>query len=94
MRACPTLFFRQNRISDWAKKYVGLYRDDVLSVINQANGPKMNRIKKDIIALFKSKGLSITIDTNLIETDFLDVSLNLEMETFLPYRKPNNTHPF
>ena len=27
----------------------------------------MNRIKKDIIALFKSKGLSITIDTNLIE---------------------------
>ena len=48
-------------------KYVGLYRDDGLAVIHQANGPKMDRIRKDIIALFKSKGLSITIDTNLIE---------------------------
>ena len=75
-------------------KNVGLYRDDGLAVIHQANGPKMDRIRKDIIALFKSKGLSITIDTNLLETDFLDVSLNLEMETFLPYRKPNNIHPF
>ena len=48
-------------------KNVGLYRDDGLAVIHQANGPKMDRIRKDIIALFKSKGLSITIDTNLIE---------------------------
>ena len=39
----------------------------------------MDRIRKDIIALFKSEGLSITIDTNLIETDFLDVSFNLEI---------------
>ena len=54
-------------------KNVGLYRDDGLAVIHQANGPKMDRIRKDIIALFKSEGLSITIDTNLIETDFLDV---------------------
>ena len=50
-----------------------------------------DRIRKDIIALFKSEGLSITIDTNLIETDFLDVSFNLEMDKFFPYRKPNNT---
>ena len=51
----------------------------------------MDRIRKDIIALFKSEGLSITIDTNLIETDFLDVSFNLEMDKFFPYRKPSNT---
>ena len=72
-------------------KNVGLYRDDGLAVIQQAIGPKMNRIRKDIIALFKSEGLSITIDTNMIETDFLHVSFNLEMEKFSPYRKPNNT---
>ena len=53
----------------------------------------MDRVRKDIIALFKSEGFSITIDTNLIETDFLDVSFNLEMEKLSPYRKPNNT-PF
>ena len=60
-------------------KNVGLYRDDGLAVIHQANGQKMDRIRKDIIALFKSEGFSITIDTNLIETDFLDVSFNLEI---------------
>ena len=51
----------------------------------------MDRIRKDIIALFKSEGLSITIDTNLKETDFLDISFNLETDKFFPYRKPNNT---
>ena len=45
-----------------------------LAVIHQVNGPKMDRIRRDIITLFKSEGLSITIDTNLKETDFLDVS--------------------
>ena len=56
------------------KKNVGLYRDDGLAVIHKANGPKMDKTRKDVIALFKHEGLSITIDTNLIETDFLDVS--------------------
>ena len=67
-------------------KNVGLYRDDGLAAIHQANGPKTDRIRKDIIALFKSEGLSVTTDTNLIETDFLDVSFNLEMHNFFPYR--------
>ena len=72
-------------------KSVGFYRDDGLAVIHQTNGPKMDRIRKDIIALLKSEGLSITIDTKLIETDFLDVSFNLEMNKSFPYRKPSNT---
>ena len=70
---------------------VGFYRDDGLAVRHQANGPKMDRIRKDIIALFKSEGVSITIDTDLIETDFLDISFSLEMEKRFPYRKPRNT---
>ena len=72
-------------------KNSGFYRDDGLAVIHQPSGPKMDKISKDIIALFKSEERSITIDTNLIETDFLDVSINQEMEKFCPYRKPNNT---
>ena len=36
-------------------KNVGLYRDDGLAVIHQANGPKKDRIRKDIIAYFKSE---------------------------------------
>ena len=72
-------------------KNVGLYRDDGLAILHQANGTKIGRIKKVIIALFRSEGISITIDTNFIETDFLDVSFNLEMGKFFPYREPNNT---
>ena len=49
---------------------VRLYRDDGLAVIHQANGPKMDRIRKDSIALFKSEGLSITID-KLYFTNYL-----------------------
>ena len=49
---------------------VGLYRDDGLAKVHKANGPKVGRLRKDIISLFKDEGLSTTIDTNLIETDF------------------------
>ena len=60
-------------------KNAGLYTEDGIAVIHQTNGVKMDRIRKDIIALFNSERLSDTIDTNLIETDFLDVSFKLEM---------------
>ena len=67
------------------KSSVGLYRDDGLAAINNANGPKLDRIRKDIIALFKEEGLSITIETNLIETDFLDVTFNLATKKYFPF---------
>ena len=69
---------------------VGLYRDDGTAIIHQANGPKMDRIRKDINTLFKSEGLSITVATNMTETDFVDVSFNLEREKCSSYRRPNN----
>ena len=90
LRGCRTLFAEQTRASDWYKICRAL-QGYSLVVIHQANGPKMDRIRKDIIALFKPEGLSITIDTDLIETDFLDVLFNLQMDSFFPYRKPNNT---
>ena len=73
-----------------SRDQIGLYRDDGLAVVYQPSGPKLDRLRKDIISLFKSEGLSITIDTNLTETDFLDVSLNLTNGSYSPYRKPDN----
>ena len=73
------------------KSSVDLYRDDGLAAINNANGPKYDRISKDIIAWFKEEGLSITIETNLIKTDFLDVTFNLPTKKYFPFRKANNT---
>ena len=58
-------------------KHVGLYRDDGLAAIHQANGPKMDRIRKDIIALFRSERLSITIDTNLDRNKLLRCFIQL-----------------
>ena len=70
---------------------VGLYRDDGLGLVHKANGTKVDRLRKDIISLFKDEGLSTTIDTNLIETDFLDVSFSLNTGKYFPFKKPNNT---
>ena len=52
---------------------MGLYRDDWLSVIENANGPKLDRLRKNVVAIFHNEELKITIDTNLTTTDFLDV---------------------
>ena len=49
-------------------------RDEGLSVIENANGPKLGHLRKGVIALFHNEGLKITIDTNLTPTDFLDVT--------------------
>ena len=72
------------------KDNVGLYRDDGLAAVRSTSGPVLDKMRKNIITVFKNKGLGITIDTNLIETDFLDVTFNLATGKFFPYRKPNN----
>ena len=73
------------------KENVGLYRDDGLAVVDKATGPKLDRMRKDIIAIFKNHGLSITIDINLKIVEFLDVTFNLHQNKYYPYRKPNDT---
>ena len=68
---------------------VGLYRDDGLAVIKSTSGTILDKMRKNIIVLFKEEGLTITIDTNLIEIDFLDVTFNLATGKFFQFRKPN-----
>ena len=67
-----------------------MYRDDVFEVITDANDPKLDRIRKRITDLLKQEGLSITIETNLSATDFLDVTFDLAANKYFPYRKPND----
>ena len=43
----------------------GLYRDDGLGSYNDIPGPSRDKIRKEIIKLFKDNGLTITIDMNL-----------------------------
>ena len=72
----------RNKIkSPLASNNVGLYRDDGLAI--EHNGPKVDRIRKNIISLFKDEGLSITIDTNLIETNFCRCLLQFKYRKIL-----------
>ena len=70
---------------------VGLYRNHGLAIVRKANGQKLYSLRKDIINLFKDEGLSITIDANVIERQFLDVSFNLNTGKYFPFKIPNNT---
>ena len=68
----------------------GLYRDDGLGTFENLSGPQIESKCKQIIKLFKSFGLNITIKTNFTSVDFLDVRLNLKDGTYEPYREPNS----
>ena len=70
-------------------EYVGLYRDDGLAAI-QGSGPFVEAKRKQICNLFKDLGLKVTTESNLKQTDFLDISLNLETSIYKPYRKDNS----
>ena len=73
------------------KTNFGLYRHDGLNLLRNRNGQQMGKKRKTmIIKIFKNIGLSINIQTNLKEVDFLDVTLNLQNGTYCPYKKPNN----
>ena len=69
---------------------LGLYRDDGLGITRNLSGPQSDRLKKKLFQIFKSCGLRITIECNLAQADFLDVTFNLFSEKYWPYRKPNN----
>ena len=45
------------------KEDLGLYRDDGLGTVNNLSGPEKERIKKQIVRIFKINGLNITIKT-------------------------------
>ena len=66
---------------------------NVGAVISKANvnGPMLDKLRKHVIATFKNKGLSVTNETNLAETGFLDVTFNLSTGTCYPYNKLKNT---
>ena len=69
----------------------GLYRDDGLILLRNANKQKMDCIRKAIIKIFKGVRFKIEIRTNLKIVDFLDVTFNLENGACRPYKKINDS---
>ena len=69
---------------------MALYSDDGLFIFRKINKQQIDRVRKKIISLFKNIDFKIEIVTNLTEVDFLDVTLNLENNTYHQYEKPND----
>ena len=62
----------------YGKERVGLYRDDGLASFENVSGPQAEKIRKDVIKIFKQEfDLNVTSETNLKIVNFLNVTLNL-----------------
>ena len=64
--------------------HVGLYRDDGLCAC-ALNPRQTELIKKKICKVFKDNDLSITVEANAQNVNFLDINLDLETGLFKPY---------
>ena len=73
-----------------SKDNIGLYRDDELFILRKINKQQTDKLRKKIISIFKNIDFKIEIVTNLTEADFLAVTLNLENNTYRPYKKSND----
>ena len=71
------------------KQNIGLYRNDGLNCFENILDFDSEKVKKKI---FKKNGLSIIVACNLIVTDFLGVTFDLEFDTFYPYLKPKSIY--
>ena len=72
------------------KEAVGLYRYNGLAIIRNSSGPEADKTRKQVEKIFQQHNLKVIADTNLLQTDFLDVVLNLNTGKFSPFRKPND----
>ena len=63
---------------------IGLYRDDGQILLRNTNGQLMDRVRKNLIKLFKLIGFKIEIRTNLKTVKSLDVTFNLANSTYRP----------
>ena len=72
------------------KNEVGLYRNDGLAVV-RGSGRSTEKLVQEIRKIFGENELKITVETNLHETDFLDIRMNLKTCEHKPYRKENST---
>ena len=86
------LFLLQQVKEQFPQLDFGLYRDDGLAAHDKMGGRTMQKTIEKLTDLFGKHGLRITVEPpNIKIVHFLDVTLNLEKNTFCPYRKPNDS---
>ena len=72
----------------YGKDLNGLYRDDGLAFFKNIIGPQADRIRKDVINIFRREfQLNIVCEANLKIVNFLDVTLDFTTGKYKPYNK-------
>ena len=71
------------------RNQIGLYRDDGLAAF-RTTARRLEQIKKSICKVFSNNQLQITIEANKKVVNFLDVTLDLNKQSYGPFIKPNN----
>ena len=61
-----------------------------MAVINTKSGRLCDKERKEFIHIFDDLGLKIRTLTDQDRTNFLDLTFDLTIGTYKPYRKPNN----
>ena len=69
---------------------MGLYKDDGLFILRKINKQQTDKMRKKTISIFKNINFKIEIVTNQTQVDFLEVTFNLENNTYRPYTNPND----
>ena len=73
------------------KADIGLFRDDCLLATDSTVGRNIEILKQAIWDIFHTNGFKIMTEANRKIVNFLDVTLNLENDTFRPYIKPGDS---
>ena len=68
-----------------------MYREEGLACFENVSGTQAEKIRKDVIKIFKQKfDFNITSKTNFKTASFLDRTLNLSTGKYQPYNKPDS----
>ena len=70
------------------EEQVGSYRDDGIASLNLC-GPQADTARNHPCDIFRACGLKVTVEIPMPQTDFLDVTFDLSLGKYWPYRKPN-----
>ena len=70
------------------KEKIGAFRDDYLAITGKSKREN-EKLKKDLIKLFRKYKLEIEIELNITTVDYLDVTMDLVNGHYKPYCKPN-----
>ena len=68
---------------------LGCFRDDWLGY-SRLTPRQTDLVRKKIIKIFQENGLKIEINVNKKIADFLDITLDMESDSYRPFTKPNH----